>query len=32
MNKVFVWNKINHPEETFLIPEVEWVHIYTWLD
>jgi hypothetical protein len=27
-----IWSKINHPEEVFLKPEVEWVHIYTWLD
>ena len=25
-----IWNKNCHPDETFVIPEVEWVHIYTW--
>jgi hypothetical protein len=27
-----VWNKNCHPNATFLIPEIEWVHIYTWED
>jgi|GEM_PF-3026450 len=26
-----VWNKNIHADETFLLPEVEWVHIYTWI-
>lgn len=25
-----VWSKLCHPEEFFLMPEVEWVDIYTW--
>ena len=25
-----IWSKLCHPEETFLMPEIEWVHIYTW--
>ncbi|HSC24887.1 MAG TPA: hypothetical protein VLB80_01550 [Candidatus Babeliales bacterium] len=25
-----VWSKLCHPEETFLMPEIEWVQIYTW--
>lgn len=27
-----IWNKNCYPEELFLMPEVEWVHIYTWED
>jgi len=26
----FIWNKSCHPSETFLVPQVSWVHIYTW--
>jgi hypothetical protein len=26
------WSKLSNSEETFLIPEVRWVHVYTWLD
>lgn len=25
-----IWNKNCHPTEQFLMPEIEWVHIYTW--
>lgn len=25
-----VWNQLNHPTEQFILPEVSWVHIYTW--
>lgn len=27
-----IWSKLNHPDEMFLLPNVEWVHIYTWPD
>lgn len=27
-----IWSQLNHPNEIFLIPEIEWVHIYTWED
>lgn len=27
-----IWSKNCHPEELFLMPEVLWVHIYTWED
>lgn len=25
-----VWSQLCHPEEVFLIPNIRWVHIYTW--
>ena len=25
-----IWSQNCNPEETFLMPEVEWVHVYTW--
>ena len=25
-----IWSKNCHPEEQFLMPEIEWVNIYTW--
>jgi hypothetical protein len=25
-----IWNQFCNPEEIFLMPEIEWVHIYTW--
>lgn len=25
-----IWSQNCHPEEKFLIPEIEWVQIYTW--
>ena len=25
-----VWSQLCNPKETFLLPGVEWVHIYTW--
>ncbi len=27
-----VWSQLCNPEESFLIPEVRWAHIYTWED
>ncbi len=27
-----VWNRNMYPEETFLNSDVEWVHVYSWLD
>ena len=27
-----VWSKNCHPEETFLMPEITWVNVYTWED
>ena len=24
-----IWSKLCHPEEQFLMPEIDWVHIYT---
>lgn len=27
-----IWSKNCQPEELFFMPEVEWVHIYTWED
>jgi hypothetical protein len=27
-----VWSKLCHSEEIFLMPEVEWVQVYTWKD
>jgi hypothetical protein len=27
-----IWNKNCYPEEVFLMPEIEWIHIYTWED
>ncbi|HSC24653.1 MAG TPA: hypothetical protein VLB80_00350 [Candidatus Babeliales bacterium] len=29
-NEEAIWSQLCHPEEVFLMPEVEWVHIYTW--
>jgi len=25
-----IWNRNCHPKEQFLMPEIEWVNIYTW--
>lgn len=25
-----IWNQNCYPEEVFLMPKIEWVHIYTW--
>lgn len=30
--KEAIWNQFCNPEEVFLMPEIEWVHIYTWED
>jgi hypothetical protein len=29
-NEDAVWSKLCHPEEFFLMPEIKWVHMYTW--
>lgn len=29
-NENAIWSKNVHPEESFLMPEITWVHIYTW--
>jgi hypothetical protein len=31
-NEEAIWNQNCHPTEVFLIPQVEWVHIYTWVE
>jgi hypothetical protein len=27
-----IWNKNVYPQEAFLLPVVEWIHIYTWIE
>jgi hypothetical protein len=29
-NKNAMWDQRSNPAEMFLIPQVEWVHIFTW--
>jgi hypothetical protein len=29
-NETAIWNQNCSPKESFLMPKVEWVHIYTW--
>ena len=29
-NEDAVWSQLCHPEEFFLMPEIRWVHMYTW--
>jgi hypothetical protein len=29
-NKNAMWDQRSNPAEMFLIPKVEWVHIFTW--